>query len=178
MRISSAALDRLLREQHPRIRAVCLRILGNHADADDAAQNALIQITRSIGSFDERSSLNTWVYRIATNAALDEVRRRNRRPLSLVDEVDPSSSVTTVDDTARVDDRDEMSAALNAIPEEYRVAVVLRDIGDLDYDEIAEVLGVPGGTVRSRIARGRARLADLLGNPHDPSERLTPGTPS
>jgi len=62
-------LDRLLRDQQPRIRAVCLRILGNPADADDATQNALIQITRSINSFDRRSSLNTWVYRIATNAS-------------------------------------------------------------------------------------------------------------
>ena len=166
---SAAALERLLRDQHPRIRAVCLRILGNAADADDSAQNALIQIARSIDTFDGRSSVNTWVYRIATNAALDELRRRNRRPLSLVGHHD----VEVPDATALIDDRDEMSTALRAIPEEFRVAVVLRDIADLDYDEIAEVLGVPGGTVRSRIARGRGRLADILGNPGDPPQRQT-----
>mgnify|MGYP006288723443 CR=1 FL=1 len=172
--MNSRALDRLLRDQQPRIRAVCLRILGNPADADDATQNALIRITRSIDSFDGRSSLDTWVYRIATNAALDELRRRNRRPLSLVGDHD----VESPDQMSLVDDSDEMARALAALPEDYRVAVVLRDIGDLDYDQIADVLGIPGGTVRSRIARGRARLAEILGNPNDPSERLNPGRPT
>ena len=151
---------------------MCLRILGNHADADDAAQNALIQISRSIDSFDERSSVNTWIYWVATNAALDELRRRQRRPLSLVGDHD----VAGPDQFDRVDTRDELALALAAIPEEFRVAMVLRDLGDLDYDEIAEVLDIPGGTVRSRIARGRSRLAEILGNPTAPSERQTPGS--
>ena len=177
MKISAGALERLLRDQHPRIRAVCSRILGNHADADDAAQNAMIQISRSIDSFDQRSSVNTWIYRVATNAALDELRRRRRRPVSLIDESQIGvEDAVAPDDYAVVDTRDELSMALAAIPEEFRVAMVLRDIGDLDYDEIAEVLGIPGGTVRSRIARGRARLAEILGNPTSPSERQTLGT--
>lgn len=173
MRMTAAALERLLHEQHPKIRAVCLRILGNHADADDAAQEALIRISRSIDSFDGRSNVNTWVYRIATNAALDELRRRSRRPLSLVDG-DPNRPDPTGEAAfARIDSSGSLDAALAAIPDEYRVAMVLRDVADLDYDEIAEVLGVPGGTVRSRIARGRGRLADILGNPGDPPQRQT-----
>ena len=75
-----AAMDQLLRRHHDRVFAVCRRITGNEADAADASQEALISIVRSLAKFDGRSSFGTWVYRIATNASLDELRRRRRRP--------------------------------------------------------------------------------------------------
>ncbi|MEY3618803.1 MAG: hypothetical protein RL726_1501, partial [Actinomycetota bacterium] len=79
-----AAMEHILREVHPLVHNVCRRTLNNEADAEDATQNALINIVRNIGRFDGRSSFTTWVYRIATNAAIDEGRRRQRRRLRVV----------------------------------------------------------------------------------------------
>jgi RNA polymerase sigma-70 factor (ECF subfamily) len=159
------------------IQAVCRRILLNDSDADDATQNAMIAIVRGYESFDGRSAFSTWVYRIATNAALDELRRRRRRPLSLFSN---DGQQVDIADTHN-DDRqlafeasDYLAQGLAQIPEEFRVALVLRDVADLDYEEISQVLNIPIGTVRSRIARGRGRLADILGNSDAPHERQNP----
>jgi RNA polymerase sigma-70 factor (ECF subfamily) len=149
------ALDTLLRRHHDRVHALCRRMTGNDADALDATQEALIA-----------------VYRVTTNACLDELRRRGRRPVPV--EPDPArvtdATAAVADDVAR---RLDVDAALATLPEEFRAAVVLRDLCELDYAEIAEVLGIPPGTVRSRIARGRAALARVLGNQADPGARQT-----
>jgi len=144
---------------------VCRRIAGSTRDADDACQEALIKIVRSLPRFDGRSSFGTWAYRIATNASLDELRKRQRRPaLHAVDEehrpeaVDPAAD----DYTERFPDRLVLDDALDRLAEDMRVAVVLRDVADLDYAEIAEALDLPIGTVKSRISRGRAALAAQL----------------
>jgi RNA polymerase sigma-70 factor, ECF subfamily len=124
---------------------------------------------RSLPNFDGRSSFGTWAYRIATNAALDELRKRKRRPaLHAVRESDSGEiQFEPIDDMSqrRIDsvaDRLAIDEALSDLPEDFRSAVVLRDVGDLDYAEIAEVLDIPVGTVKSRIARGRKLLADQL----------------
>lgn len=169
------ALDQLLTLHHPRLFAVCRRLLGTDVDAADATQEAMMSIVRGLPNFDGQSSFGTWAYRIASNAALDEIRRRGRRPRPLgasddrvVNEpVDPRSSGAA----DAVVDRLTIESALADLRDDFRVAVVLRDVADLDYAEIAEVLGVPPGTVRSRIARGRAALADALmtsGEPGNP----------
>jgi RNA polymerase sigma-70 factor, ECF subfamily len=171
------ALDQLLRRHYDRAHGVCRRLMGNGAEADDAVQETMIRVVRGLDSFDGRSSFATWVYRIATNTSLDELRKRKRRPhLHLVD--DDGQSPQQVDDLAhrRVDsvvDRLSIDAALAALPDDYRAAVVLRDVADLDYSEIAAILGIPVGTVKSRIARGRAQLVESLGNQDPPSERPT-----
>jgi RNA polymerase sigma-70 factor, ECF subfamily len=169
------ALDRLLRDNFDRIYAVCRRLAGNDADAADASQEAMIAIVRGIGRFDGRSSLTTWMYRVATNACLDELRRRGRRPVATADEL----LVTHVDDapevSSSISDRLTIDAALAELPEDFRAAVVLRDVLGHDYNHIAAVLGVPAGTVKSRIARGRAMLADQLGNQDGRSDRLSGG---
>lgn len=161
-----AALDALLRRHYDRVHAICRRIAGSSRDADDAAQEAMISIVRGLPRFDGRSAFTTWLYRIATNAALDEMRRRKRRPtLQPVDEegyvpeqADPVAhrTVEAVSDRIVIDD------AFAGLPDEFKAAVVMRDIGDLDYAEIAEALAVPLGTVKSRIARGRSILAGRL----------------
>jgi RNA polymerase sigma-70 factor (ECF subfamily) len=178
------ALDQLLRRHYDRIHAVCRRIAGGTRDADDACQEALIKIVRNLPRFDGRSSFGTWAYRIATNASLDELRKRQRRPgLHAVDEahrpetVDPVANVHT----ERFPDRLLLDDALDQLSDDLRIAVVLRDVADLDYAEIAEVLDVPVGTVKSRISRGRSALATELrldddrrgsrGNRSDPDER-------
>jgi RNA polymerase sigma-70 factor (ECF subfamily) len=176
------ALDALLRRHYDQVHAVCRRITASAGDADDAAQEAMIGIVRGLPRFDRRSRLSTWIYRIATNAALDELRRRKRRPaLALVGEegepIEPADPRAERTVEAAVD-RMTIDAALDALGEEFRTAVVLRDVADLDYAEIAEVLGVPVGTVKSRIARGRSQLAAILGNRSGPPERPTgPTTP-
>lgn len=169
------ALEAIVREVYPFVRNVCRGMLNNEADAEDATQNALINVVRNIERFDGRSSFTTWVYRIATNAAIDEGRRRGRRRSRVVhDESEVVDEVGTMAQN-RVDDADQLGSLLRQLPDEFRVAVVLRDVMDLDYDEIARILGVPGGTVRSRIARGRTRLAELVGNQTDDRERHTHG---
>jgi RNA polymerase sigma-70 factor (ECF subfamily) len=179
------AMEELLRRSYDRVYQVCRRIVGNDSDAADAAQEALISVVRALPRFDGRSRYGTWLYRISVNAAIDEVRRRSRRrlipfpgggasgsptgasaPGTSSDPVDVASpghqpvfdGQGPEDVAARLD----IEAALLALPLDFRAAVVLRDVCGLDYAEIAEVLAIPGGTVRSRIARGRSLLAGRL----------------
>ncbi|MDG2113194.1 MAG: RNA polymerase sigma factor [Actinomycetota bacterium] len=158
-----AATDELLRRHYDRVYAVCRRIAGNEADALDATQEALMGIVRGLPRFDSRARFSTWAYRVATNACLDELRRRRRRP-------EPAEMVEDVSDDgpAFEDDlavKDELDRALAAIPEQFRAPLVLRDLAGLDYTAIAETLQIAPGTVRSRIARGRAALArEMTGN--------------
>ncbi len=184
-----SALEELLRAHQPRLGALCLRLCGNEGDAADACQEALVAIVRGLASFDGRARFTTWSYRIATNASIDELRRRARRATPMDDDalhgrVDADGSRTTVgsrpgrsasDSATHLD----LARALQRLPVEFRAPIVLRDMCGLDYAEIAEILGVPGGTVRSRISRGRGALAphlamvDQPGNRHDPSDRHT-----
>jgi RNA polymerase sigma-70 factor, ECF subfamily len=206
----------LVTAHYDRVHALCRRMLGNEPDALDATQDALIAAIRALNRFDGRSSFGTWIYRIATNTCIDEMRRRRRRPVTglvadigdVADEVssgfgapglfvvppprgsDQSQSggesreVRGEGDGGRVGGsgpvggvggaggvgggrdpadivaaRVDIDAALGALPLDFRTAVVLRDVCDLPYDEIADILGVPVGTVRSRIARARTALA-------------------
>lgn len=172
------ALDKLLRDQQPYSHALCRRLTGNDADALDATQEAMIAVVRGLPRFDGRARFSTWVYRVTTNACLDELRRRQRRPVVALTDRD-GTSIDVADERGptladSVSDRMFLDAALNELEERFRVAVVLRDVCGLEYAEIAAILAVPTGTVRSRIARGRAHLAEKLarsGNRNGPSER-------
>lgn len=164
----ATALETLLFRHADRVHRICRRIVPDPGDALDATQEALLRVATRIGHFDGRSAFTTWLYRVATNAALDEARRRSRRPRPVPDpDLDRAGTPDPADAATRID----VQAALAEVPEVFRVALVLRDLCDLPYEEIATILEVPIGTVRSRIARGRALLADRLspGN-RDPSE--------
>ena len=165
------AMDALLRRHHGRIWAVCRRLMGNDADAADATQEAMLLVVRRLSTFDGRARFTTWAHRVTTNACLDELRRRGRRPapgLPDDDHDDPRATASGAPGVAtEVAGRLRIDAALAALPEEFRLPVVLRDVAGHDYGEIAEILGIPPGTVRSRIARGRGRLAALLADPPD-----------
>jgi RNA polymerase sigma-70 factor (ECF subfamily) len=162
----SRALDRLLRSHYDRLFAVCRRLTGNDSDAADACQEALIAIVRNLHKFDQRSRFGTWTYRIAVNASLDELRRRQRRPNPVdVSQLDTVRVPVGTDPSGAVLDRIAIDRALADLAPDFRAAVVLRDVAGLDYAEIAAALQIPPGTVRSRIARGRAALADALGEP-------------
>jgi RNA polymerase sigma-70 factor (ECF subfamily) len=169
------ALDALLRRHYDRLYALCRRMAGNEADALDATQEALLAVVRGLPRFDGRASFSTWSYRVATNACLDELRRRRRRPVAAWtpdDDHTPTSDAPGMADT--VTQKLAIDAAMATLPLEFRAAVVLRDQCGLDYAEIASVLDIPPGTVRSRIARGRALLAEQLGNSIEPTERPNP----
>lgn len=161
------AVDALLRSHHDRLYAVCRRLTGNDADAADATQETLLAVVRGLRNFDGRSRFTTWSYRIAVNASLDELRRRRRRPEPGLEEYEQEPADHRGEDRSGASDlRLDVDAALRRLAPEFRAAVVLRDLCGLDYAEIAEVLDIPPGTVRSRIARGRANLVPLLsGNP-------------
>jgi RNA polymerase sigma-70 factor (ECF subfamily) len=172
----TAALDLLLRTHFDRIYAVCRRITGNVHDAADASQNALIAIVRALPNFDGRSSFATWAYRIASNASLDELRRRGRRPLLAVgddDETPEPADTSSWKFDEQLVDRDAIDAAIRDLPDDFRIPLVLRDIVDLEYAEIADQLGIPLGTVKSRIARGRAALMSKLSG-NQPTEPQRP----
>jgi RNA polymerase sigma-70 factor (ECF subfamily) len=172
------ALETLLARHLDRVHAICRRVTGHPEDALDATQEALIAVTRGLHRYDGRSLFTTWLYRVATNAALDELRRRKRRPEPVElsdDRPGGGGAAGRVTGSAPVESavvaRLDVDAALAGLSPEFRAAVVLRDLCDLDYAEIAEVLDVPIGTVRSRIARGRAAIADQLREPSVPPER-------
>lgn len=159
------ALEQLLRRHHDRILAVCHRLCRDHGDAEDAAQEALIAIVRGLDRFDRRSRFSTWAYRVTTNCCMDELRRRRRRPDPLDDARMPTTIAADPGPDLIVEGRDQwrtLAAVLDELPEEFRVPLVLRDVADLDYAAIGEILDLPPGTVRSRIARGRSRVARRL----------------
>jgi RNA polymerase sigma-70 factor (ECF subfamily) len=177
------ALDELLRRHQTRMYGICLRMTGNETDARDATQEAMLAVCRGLARFDQRSAFSTWVYRVTTNACLDELRRRARRPLATgsADELaavrgargtgDRTPSSPAADDAVVA--RLTLDDALARLPHDFRAALVLRDLCELDYAEIADVLDIPPGTVRSRIARARAALARDLGNQAPLAERPT-----
>lgn len=167
------AVDALLRQHYDTVRAVCHRIVLNRHDAEDATQMALISIVRALPTFDGRSKFSTWVYRIATNAALDEVRRIRRRPRPT--DADTLAPPPERDRSSTVDAQIDVRAALEQLPEEYRVAMVLRHVADMDYADIAITLDVPVGTVRSRLARGRDQLASILQSQQGSEGTMRPG---
>ena len=175
-----ASLEVLLGRHHDRIRAVCARVVGYGADADDAAQMALISIVKNLENFDGRAAFTTWSYRIATNAAIDELRKQQRRRADSLDDDESHLQVAAVGEIGRVAEttsaRLDVQQALDQLPEDFRLPVVLRDLCGLDYDEIGSILELPPGTVRSRIARGRGKLADLIGSIDGEPGNQSPGT--
>jgi RNA polymerase sigma-70 factor, ECF subfamily len=141
---------------------VAYRLSGNDDDAQDLVQEALIRVRRGLERY-EPGSLEGWLARIVTNVFLDEVRRRRRRPaVSLPEDPERVLPASTPADEVSLDLSQDIQAALLALPAEFRVPVVLCDVADQSYEQIASSLGIPIGTVRSRIHRGRRMLRAML----------------
>ena len=172
----SGAWAELVRTHHRRVYGLCYRFTGNGADAEDLTQDVFLKIYSNLSSFDmERGSLQVWITTMTRNLLVDNFRRtKNQRATSSLDEGwDATDELRPVDRlTAEGPSPHEKAAqkelakmvqgALTKVSPELREAVILRDLQDLDYKEIAQVLGIPEGTVKSRISRGRAELARLL----------------
>jgi RNA polymerase sigma-70 factor (ECF subfamily) len=172
-------MEVLLRRHQLRVYRICRRLCPSEPDALDATQHALVTLARRIDRFDGRAAFTTWLYRVTTNACLDELRRRRRQAPVLdateagIEERVDEASGGHGDPADLVADRLTIEGALAKLSPEFRAAIVLRDVGGLEYTEIADVLEVPVGTVRSRISRGRSQLAELLGRPRATVRRDT-----
>ena len=172
----SGAWAEMVRAHQKRVFGLCYRFTGNATDAEDLTQDVFLKIYSNLGSFDAaRGSLPVWITTMTRNLLVDNFRRtRNLRATgSLDDGWDETEGLRPVDrlaatgptqhETAAGKELAKMvQAALAKVSVELREAVILRDLQDLDYKEIAQVLGIPEGTVKSRISRGRAELARLL----------------
>jgi len=169
---AGAATDLITRHER-RVYAVCLRVLGNPDDAADAAQDALLAMIRKLDGFRGEAAFTTWLYRVAMNVCYDHLRRAKRRPVLRRDEDAPAPEPALDDHADAVAGAHDVAAALARVPEDFRVAIVLADVHDLPYDEIAKVLDLPVGTVKSRVHRGRIALAKALGigAPSEPADR-------
>ncbi|MGZ5212414.1 MAG: RNA polymerase sigma factor [Actinomycetota bacterium] len=158
----------LLVERHQtRVFNVAMRVLGDPEDARDATQDAFVSALRKLSQFRGESAFTTWLHRVTVNSCYDILRKRRHQPmLRLVGDEDdpmPETGPPIVDHADATVASLDVSRALQLIPEEYRVTLVLADIQDLPYEEIARVLDVPVGTVKSRVHRGRIALARAMG---------------
>ncbi|MEA2447786.1 MAG: polymerase sigma-70 factor, subfamily [Actinomycetota bacterium] len=154
------AFDELMRRHEPRIFALAFRMTGNRADALDATQDTFVAAFRQAHSFRKDAAFGTWLFRVGINACKDFLRKRNRHPLEGADQLDNTAAPGDVERTVTL--RIDVVRALQSLPEEYREAVCMHDLGGIPYDEIARISGAPIGTIKSRISRGRRRLAELL----------------
>lgn len=165
------AFAQLVRRYEDQVFTMSLRMLSHREDARDLAQEIFLTVYQSLGEFRGDSLFKTWIYRVTVNRCRDELRRRrtvkHTRPGSLagVDgtELDPPGREPTPEEGARGRETERLIAdAMDRLPGDLREIVVLRDVQDLSYDEMARVLEVPVGTVRSRLNRARCQLAELL----------------
>jgi RNA polymerase sigma-70 factor (ECF subfamily) len=166
------AFAEIVRQHRDRLWAVALRTLGDREEAADALQDALLSAFRAASSFRGDSAVTTWLHRIVVNACLDRIRRRQARPTVPLPETDVTPAPTADRDTAM-----DVRQALRELPAEQRAALVLVDVQGYAVSEAAVILGVAEGTIKSRCARGRARLALLLGHLRNPSADLSVPSP-
>ena len=154
------ALDELLKLIQPDVLSRCSRLLPNALDAQEACQDTLFAVSRRIGTFEGRARFTTWLYQVATNASLDTYRKLKRRGSQLGVELDDRAAPerTSVVAGTKVD----LFEALEHLDPRFGEPVVMRDVFELDYAEIARQLGIPEGTVKSRIHEGRRTLRWLL----------------
>ncbi|AZZ83503.1 RNA polymerase subunit sigma [Gordonia alkanivorans] len=151
------AFVQLVEIQRKQLWAVCYRITGNRLDAEDALQDALVAAWRGIGSFRGDAKFSTWLYRIASNAAIAQSKKA-----SSDEDLDGYDMSSNLDIAGQVTSSDRIHDALQLLPEAYRVTFVLRAYGDLSYQEIADHLAVPIQTVRSRLSRAKSALQESL----------------
>jgi RNA polymerase sigma-70 factor (ECF subfamily) len=160
------AFGELVARHRDRLWAVAIRTLGDREEAADAVQDALISAYRAADRFRGDSAVTTWLHRIVVNACLDRARRRQSRPTVALPEVE-TTAVRAASAAAWEPDSETrlmVWAALAQLPAEQRAPLVLLEIEGYAVAEIADMLGIAEGTVKSRCARGRARLAVLLGH--------------
>ena len=163
------AFSELFRRHRDRLWAVALRTMRDRDEAADALQDAMLSAFRNADSFRSESQVTTWLHRIVVNACVDRMRRRRARPAVPLADTGADEPAVQRDDFAVQDTRMAVRDALANLPEDQRIPIVLVDVEGYSVAEAATLLGVASGTVKSRCARGRLRLAKLLGHLRNPS---------
>jgi RNA polymerase sigma-70 factor (ECF subfamily) len=163
-----AAWETIVRQNWRKVFNVAYKFVGKHDEAEDLTQDIFLKIFRALGTFDRRANFQTWIVSISRNLCIDHYRSVRKERQMIATEVDagdlqPVSSDRGPYHAAEHQDlRGLLRQALQTLPASLRTAVVLRDLQELSYQEIAEKLGLPEGTVKSRINRGRIELAHQL----------------
>jgi len=169
-----AALDELLIAMRPRALAAALKVLHNRDDAEDAVQDAFLKVWRCLAAFEGRASFSTWIHRIVTNASLDLLRKSTSRSETAertdgqdvaVTDGEPSNQETPESELCGYEIQMLVRTAVAALPAAHRQAVELREFEDCSYQEMAEIIQCPVGTVMSRLHHARHKLADDLRAP-------------
>lgn len=171
-----AAFHELVERYHRRVYGMTLRYFGSHGDAEDATQEVFLTLARKLDQFRHDSKLSTWIYRVTTNVCHDLARHRARRPQTPVADVgevvaaELGSEPATEDVLAGHELAAEIQAALLQLDETSRTLMILCSIEGRDYAEVSAMLDLPVGTIKSRVFRARARLAEILAPVLDPDE--------
>lgn len=163
------AFEELILKHEKIVYNVALRMMSHSEDARDISQEVFLKAYRNIKNFDERSQFSTWLYRITANTCIDEMRKRKgKQSFSLEEELEneegsmrrqiADEGETPEESLLRQEQKSEILQALDSLSPEHKTAVILRDIKGLSYEEIAELLELSLGTVKSRISRGRSQL--------------------
>ncbi|MGF7186219.1 RNA polymerase sigma-70 factor (ECF subfamily) [Desulfitispora alkaliphila] len=166
------AFEELIARHEKRIYSIAYRIMGNHEDASDLAQEALVKIFKSIKKFRGEAAFSTWVYHIVANVCRDQMRKK-RIPTTSIDEpvqYDDKSLVRQLEGKGyspeEVVEQKElqqyMQRAIDQLPYDYKIVLIMRELMELSYEEIAYKLNINLGTVKSRLSRGRRMLRDKL----------------
>ena len=164
------AFGELVRLYEKKVYALTLRMCKNPDDAAEAAQEAFLAAWQGLKFFRGESSFSTWLYRLASNACVDVLRKEGRHQAAAGPSLDDEETMLEIPDEAatphtlaeQAELKEQIEEGLAALPEEYRTVLVLREIHQQSYDEIAEILSLDLGTVKSRISRGRKRLRKFL----------------
>ena len=178
-----AAFAALVERHERRVYNLALRMTGREEDARDATQDAFLTVLRKLSSFRGEAAFTTWLHRVTVNTCYDLLRKRQRSPLleGPTDELPPLQPPPAPDHADATDLSIDVRRALLEVPEDFRVVMILHDVQDLPQDEVAAILGIPVGTVKSRLHRGRVALARAMGaeSPRtDPRELDEPTEPS
>jgi RNA polymerase sigma-70 factor (ECF subfamily) len=168
-----SAFDELMRAHQDRVFGICLRMLRDRDAALDASQETFVTVFRKAGQFAGRSAFSTWLYRVAVNTCHDVARRQKRQRSEPLPETNDPPDAHAEDQLGAVELRPDIERALESLPSEFRPAIILSDLEGLALQTVSEILGVPVGTVKSRVFRGRRLLADQLGNLRAPTNPPT-----
>ena len=163
------AFETLMSAYEKKIYALCLRMMGNPHDGEDAAQEAMLRIWRTIGQYRFESAFSTWVYRVTASCCMDEIRKRQRHEQPSLEEMGEASGFDPADggetpqeQTERKETRSAIRQAIAVVPEGMREVFLLRDVHGLSVEETAQALQIAQGTVKSRLARAREKIAAEL----------------
>lgn len=158
----AAAFESLYNQHLKRVYNIAWRMMGSGSDAEDIAQEVMLKAWRALPNFKLDSAFGTWLYRITINACHDELRRRKAKTVSVEQMHENGQDLETEGFEERTTTGGSITWAIGKLSEEYRSALILRDVEGYAYDEIAEILRCPIGTVRSRINRAREQLRNML----------------